>query len=301
MPAKPTPLHLSLVARIIEDVRAGRIDERARLKELDLAASLGVSRTPVRAALSYLADRGVAARTPGGGVVLKPNGRGIAALAREAAEAAEEQDALRVAIARDRLTGKLPERFSEADLMRRYRMGRTRLVQALVDLAELGMIERNAGHGWSFLPVIDNAEARAASYRFRLLIEPAALAEPGFAVTPRWIADMEARHRAALDTNWSTGSAVAFYEMNAAFHEGLVAASGNRFMLMAIQQQNRLRRLLNYDWPYGRQRVVVSCREHLAILAALGAGERAHAATLLRDHLSRAGALRRKFPTEDER
>jgi DNA-binding GntR family transcriptional regulator len=184
--------------------------------------------------------------------------------------------------------------------MRRYGMGRTRLVQALVDLAELGMIERNAGHGWRFLPAIDNAEARAASYRFRLLIEPAALVEPGFAPAPRWIAEMQARHRAALAADWGPSSAVAFYEMNAAFHEGLVAASGNRFMLMAIQQQNRLRRLLNYDWPYGRERVIVSCREHLAILAALAAGARARAAKLLRDHLSRAGALRRKFPPPAE-
>src|SRR5207253_1439071 len=127
------------------------------------------------------------------------------------------------------------------------------------------MIRRNAGHGWSFLPAIDNAEAVAASYRFRLLIEPAALSESGFAMAPGWIDEMRARHRAALTQTWGPGSAVAFYEMNAAFHEGIVAASGNRFMLMAIQQQNRLRRLLNYDWSYGRERVGVSCREHLAI------------------------------------
>src|SRR5213596_3666716 len=76
--AKPTPLHLAVVARILEDVRDGRIAAGARLKELDLAAALGVSRTPVRAALTYLAARGVAERTAGGGVVLKSNGRGVA-------------------------------------------------------------------------------------------------------------------------------------------------------------------------------------------------------------------------------
>jgi DNA-binding GntR family transcriptional regulator len=293
---KPTPLHLSLAARILEDVQAGRIDPGARLKELDLAAALGVSRTPVRAALRYLAARGVAERVEGGGIVLRAGGDSVAALADETAQAAGDEDTLRVAIARDRLRGDLPERFSEADLIRRYAMSRARVVQALGDLAELGMIERNRGHGWRFLPAIDSAEARAASYRFRLLVEPAALLEPGFALDARWIAEMEARHRAMLEARWDARAAVALFEMNAAFHEGLAAASGNRFMALAIQQQNRLRRLLNYDWTYGRERVVVSCSEHLAILAALDAGERTRAADLLRAHLTRAGELRRAFP-----
>jgi DNA-binding GntR family transcriptional regulator len=292
---RPTPLHLALVASILDGVREGRFEAGAQLKEGDLAESLGVSRTPVRAALGYLAERGVVRRTPGGGILLNPNSRGAKQLAREAAEAAEEQDALRVAIARDRLNGKLPERFSEADLMRRYGMARTRVVQALVTLAEVGMIRRNPGHGWSFQPALDNAEQVAASYRFRLLIEPGAMAEPGFAVSPQWIAEMRARHRATLERPWGATSAVAFFEMNVAFHEGLVAASGNRFMLLAVQRQNQLRRLLNYDWSYGRDSVVDSCREHLAILDALADGAVPRAAKLLRRHLRNRVQVPRDF------
>ena len=41
---------------------------------------------------------------------------------------------------------------------------------------------------------------------------------------------------------WSDTASIALYEMNAAFHEGLAAASGNRYLLVAVQQQNRLRR-----------------------------------------------------------
>ncbi len=40
--------------------------------------------------------------------------------------------------------------------------------------------------------------------------------------------------------------------MNAAFHEGLVKASGNRFFFESIRRMNRLRRLSNYDWKHGR-------------------------------------------------
>ena len=92
---------------------------------------------------------------------------------------------------------------------------------------------------------------------------------------------------------WSETASIALYEMNAAFHEGLAAASGNRFLLVGVQQQNRLRRFANYDWTFGYQRVVVNCREHLAILDRLEAGERAEAATLLRRHLEDAAKLKR--------
>jgi DNA-binding GntR family transcriptional regulator len=81
--------------------------------------------------------------------------------------------------------------------------------------------------------------------------------------------------------------------MNAAYHEGLAAASGNRFLLVAVQQQNRLRRFANYDWTFGHERVLVNCREHLAILDRLEAGEREAAAALLRRHLEAAAKLKR--------
>lgn len=294
-PGRPTPLHLSVVASILGGARDGRLAAGVELKEGSLAAELGVSRTPVRAALGYLADRGIVRRTPGGGIILHPNGRIAAAVAREAAGAAEEQDALRIAIARDRLSGNLPDRFSESDLMRRYGIARTRLVQALNALAELGVIRRNPGHGWRFLPALDNAEQVAASYRFRMLIEPGAMAEPGYAVAPQWIAEMRARHQAALRQPWGPSSPVAFFEMNVAFHEGLVAASGNRFMLLAVQRQNQLRRLLNYDWSYGRESVVDSCREHLAVLDALDEGSVPRAAKLLRQHLMNRVKVPRDF------
>ena len=102
---------------------------------------------------------------------------------------------------------------------------------------------------------------------------------------------MRARHEAFLRAPWTESSSVAFFEMNAGFHEGVAAASGNRFFADAVQRQNRLRRLSNYEWRHGRDRVEVNCREHLEILGRLSAGDAEMAALLMRRHLEEAGRL----------
>ena len=95
---------------------------------------------------------------------------------------------------------------------------------------------------------------------------------------------------------WTDASSIAFFEMNAAFHEGLAAGSGNRYFVAAIQRQNRLRRLSNYDWKHGRERVEVNCREHLEMLARLDAGDYELAALLMQRHLAVASRLRAPQP-----
>ena len=181
--------------------------------------------------------------------------------------------------------------MSEGDLIRRYDVTRATVQQVLVRLSEVAAVQRKPGHGWRFLPTISDPKARAESYRLRRIIEPAALLEPGFRLAPGWIEDMRERHHDMLATPWNDASSIALYEMNAQFHEGLVAGAHNRYLLVAIQQQNRLRRFANYDWTHGHERVVVSCREHLEILDRLETGDRATAAALMRQHLDAAAKL----------
>jgi hypothetical protein len=45
-------------------------------------------------------------------------------------------------------------------------------------------------------------------------------------------------------------------------------ASGNLFVLQAIQQQNRLRRLLEFGSYHNKRRVKAWCEEHVAIIDA---------------------------------
>jgi DNA-binding GntR family transcriptional regulator len=292
MPTAPThtPLHLQLADRISILIHEQALVAGARLNENRLAEQFGVSRTPVRAALEHLAGRGFVARHRYRGVELvkvPPKPRAKAATA-----APGEEDAVVVRIARDRQRGKLPEHASEKELMNRYGLARPALRQTLERLTELGLVERKLGYGWRFVDDVWDAAVRHDSYRFRMTIEPAALREPGFSLAPQWLAHMRQDHEKFLSAPWTEASSIAFFEMNAAFHEGLAAGSGNRYFVSAIQRQNRLRRLSNYDWKHGRERVQINCREHLEILARLEAGDHELAALLMHRHLEVASRLR---------
>ena len=286
---EPSRLQRNLLPRIVELIRADGLDRGARLPESTLAQRLQVSRTPVRAALEHLAKRGVVEWSPRRGFVLAQIGEAIAT--EDLPERSDDLDRLFLAIARDRQAGRLPDDVSEADLIRRYGVTRPLLLRVLGRLAEVALVERKPGHGWHFLPTITDPAAREESYAFRRLVEPAALLAPGFRLDPGWAAEMRARHGEMLAAPWRETSSIGLFEMNAAFHEGLAAASGNRYFLVAVQQQTRLRRFGNYDWAHGHERVVVSCTEHLEILDRLEREENEIAAALMRRHIDGAAKL----------
>lgn len=292
----PSRLQADLAASIAALVRERRLAPGTRLNELRLARAFRVSRTPVRAALRLLASRGILEARPNQGFFLAVPGDAIDRSALPPS-GGREADRLYLAIARDRLAGLLPDDFSEADLIRRYGVSRPLLVRVLGQMAEVGLVARDPGRGWSFLPAIETESAQQESYRFRMLVEPAALLEPGFVLDREWAERMRARHQRFIEEPWEDTASIPFFEMNAEFHERLAASSGNRYLHMAVQQQNRLRRFLNYDWLYGAERVVVSCREHLEILDRLEEGDRELAALLMRRHLERASRLTRTFGT----
>lgn len=289
--AAASKLQRDLLPRIVDLVLADGLAVGDRVTELALTDRLQVSRTPVRAALAHLASLGVMCVRPTGGYELArvpEPGEDFGLAVDEAAD-----DRVSLQIAHDRMDGSLPTTVSEADLMRRYGVSRAMIQRILGKLSEVGLVERKPGHGWVFQPTLQDQSARAESYRFRLLIEPAALLEPGFRLDAAWIAEMRDRHEEMLLARWDETRAITLFEINAAFHEGLAAASGNRYFATAIQQQNRLRRFSQYNWIHGHERVVVSCSEHLEILDRLESGDREVAVALLRRHLQRASALMR--------
>ena len=286
--SRPTRLQRDLLPQIVELVRGDGLGPGARLTEVDLAARLQVSRTPVRAALQHLARRGVVEARPRRGFVLR---KSAASLSLDEAPASDETSELCVEIARDRLAGRLPLEVSESDLMRRYQVTRPFLLKVLNRLSGVALIERKPGRGWLFSQAIDDPKARAESFAFRRLLEPAAILMPGFRLDPAWIVDMRDRHRAVLASPWRKSSSVDFFEMNAAFHQGIAAGADNRYLLLALEQQNRLRRFVNYDWTFGHERVVASCNEHLGILDRIERGELEVAAALMRSHIDAASRL----------
>lgn len=291
MHAPLSRLQQEVVDRLVDLMHENALAAGARINEHQLAQQLGVSRTPVRHALDHLAATGF---------VKREHNRGMRLIAlppqRTALPARNDLEDLIVRIARDRGDNRLPAEFSETEIMRFYDLDRLQARAALERLADLDVVERKPGYGWRFLETLFDESSRLESYRYRIIIETAAIMEPNFKLDENWSRQMRIRHEAflkeAVSGHWHQTSSIDFFEMNAAFHEGIVRASGNRFLEKAIRTQNQLRRLSNYNWKHGTARVIVNCHQHLEILDRLEAGEREIAAALLRRHLEIAMNLR---------
>jgi DNA-binding GntR family transcriptional regulator len=278
-----TPLQQDLMRRIVEVIHEDDLQPGARLRQNQLAERLRVSRTPVRMALELLEAKGFVQHEPNRGMMLASIPPRV-----EVHEAQPADEELLIAIARLRREGKLPEQFAELELMRLTGRERTPVRRALIKLEGMGVIQRRKGYGWHFFDPVRDMRAREESYNFRLLIECAAILSPEFSLPGEWIRSMRARHQAMLANPWTETSSVTLFEMNAEFHLGISAASGNRYITEAMNRQNQLRRLSNYNWQHGSDRVAVTCREHLEILERLERGDNEVAAALMRKHLTGA-------------
>ena len=275
-----TPLQRQLMRAIVAHARDAGLRRGDALNQLALAKRFGVSRTPVRAALARLTEAGFVDVSDGSVRIADLNAVPDA----DATNDPDPIEALMAAIARDRHEGHIGEEVSESDLMRRFGQSRTEVVEALRRMGDLGLVRRKPGFGWRFEVQMD-AAAKRESYRFRLLIEPAALLEPGYRTDPDWLARSRVQHLRYRERRWRPEHAIGFFEMNAEFHRQLVAFSGNRWMVQAIEQQNALRRLRNWSWRLDDDRVAQSCDDHLAVLDALTAGDLSSASAALRRHI----------------
>lgn len=288
----PTALQLRLASRILSLARSSGWPSGHHLTEDSLQPLLAASRTPIRAAMAHLAEAGVLERRPNKGFFLKD-----AAASSEAASPdetmADEAEAY-LAIAMDRLNHALPDVVSENELIRRYRLSRARLRHILARIASEGWIERRPGRGWAFQPLIDTLDAYRENYRFRQIMEPAAMRSPEFQPDPVRLGAMRDQQSFVLHQGYRHLSQVELFEINSAFHEGIAAMAGNRFFVQALARLNQLRRLMEYGHPLDRERVRRVCREHLGIIEALMAGDRAGAADRLEAHLT--GATLEKAP-----
>ena len=287
-----TDLHLRLASQIIAMALEEDWPEGQRLKESELALKLGLSRSPVRKALTYLEGKGIAARELNRGFYLTRSGADLDDSNREIP--VTEDEAVYGAIIADRVRGLLEDVESEADLLRRYGASRSLLVRVLTRLSREGIVERNQGYGWRFLPTLNTERAHDESYRFRLLIEPAGILQPTFAVNTAKLQRLRLAHEDLLHGTLRQ-QATDMFEMNAEFHEMLAEFSGNRFILQAVRQQNMLRRLLEYRGFRDTGRIRASCEEHLAIIEALEQGDRTWASRLLERHLTVASTLKLAF------
>jgi DNA-binding GntR family transcriptional regulator len=283
----PSNLHRQIANQILRYIRGNRLVPGARLREVALAEELKVSRTPIRAALGFLAQQGIVDSSSRRGFAV---GKGADELESEPIEAGEtEADALYMLITKDYLEQHLAKNFSEADLIRRYEVRQSLLSRVLQRMAADLVIERNLGHGWRFGPAFRlETPEKNRSLRFRLMIEPAGLLEPEYSLDRARARLVRKEHEAIIATprhKLANVNVFHFYTISAEFHELLAAGTGNPFLVQAVQQQNRLRRLTVYNWVYPLARLVESCLEHMEILTAVERRDMEKASMLMRRHL----------------
>jgi DNA-binding GntR family transcriptional regulator len=292
----PTPLQLpsakisqlipTLAKRIVEMILRENYPFGYRLTELALCEELGVSRSPVRKALQYLEANDVVTSEPNRGFQIALSPSDLSQLELGSDKATEEEIYLR--IANDRISGKLEEEVAEADLMERYGLARLQVQRILNRMSRESMIDRKPGRGWIFRPLLSNAESHRESYRFRMIIEPAAILEPRYQVD---LAELEKCRREQvdlLDGGIERCTPAELYRAGVHFHETVIAGSGNRFLLDSLRTVNQMRRVVEYGTRLDRSRLHRQCEEHLILIDLLVKGERMEASQFLRQHLNTA-------------
>jgi DNA-binding GntR family transcriptional regulator len=286
----PSPLAAQLASQVIGYLQGQGLGIGAHLSEQRLADEFRVSRSPVRKALALLEDQGIVEQEPHRGYFVRklPS----AARLRETARVAGDLEDNYLRIADDRLAGRLADDVTESALMREYGLPRRELQRILHRMEKEGWVERKPGHGWMFVALPDTVEAHGQSYRFRMLFEPAALLEPGFRIVKSEFQRIRRDQQMLLDGGIARLSRAKLFEMGSDFHETLMRFSGNRFMTDAIKRVNSMRRLLEYQAHYDRERFAGQCREHLQLLDLLEHGSREDAARFLRRHLDVVRAIK---------
>lgn len=274
-----------LAQRIERWIAEEQMGEGTPLPERTLAERFKVSRTPIRDALLRLAEQGtIAVRQEGGYAVKTPlTAQMLSAPAIEARSDREENDYLR--IAEDLLSGQLPERVTENELMRRYGLKRAALATVLQRIINEGWIERLPGKGWHFLPVLSTGSAYLQGFRLRILLEPAAILEPGFELDEAGLRRCREEQQALVDgaVEWATPSQL--FDANSRLHEVIARCSGNLFIVDGLRRVNRLRRLMEYRKDVDRSASALRCKEHLTLIDLLLSNQREAAADFMRLHL----------------
>jgi DNA-binding GntR family transcriptional regulator len=281
MPNPPlkSELQTELVSRISEWIRARAPRGPARIREAVLSRELGVSRTPIRAALQHLIKQGIlAAHDLGGYTVLQ-----MPPLAADPIAPGEESSGLYGLMLRDIILNELPDPATESALMRQYGVGRGEILQALRRLVREGLAEPLPGKGWTMLKF--DSEQMLKSYHLRYVLEPALLVDRDYIVDRGALERLKSDHQAALLALTPNSPWRELFELDATFHESLARGSNNDLIVDIIKRQNHLRRLAEF-FSYSRlERIRASMEEHIAIIDALLAGDPSWASALMRQHL----------------
>ncbi|QTF91903.1 GntR family transcriptional regulator [Halomonas sp. BM-2019] len=275
--------------RMLALVHEKNIQVGSHLPETFFAENLKVSRTPIRSALAYLEDKGVVRKQPNRGYFLIASKISdqdeVEALV---VDGSSPISPLAFNMAVDYLKGKLGKTISETELANIYDTNRFSIQQALVSMESEGWVSKLMGYGWEFNEFLTSKETYDQCYRYRILIEPAALREPGYTIDRRLFRQLRKLQMDTLTMDDQDITERHMFLAGTFFHESIVACARNVFLLEGLQRANRLRKLMEYNVFLKRESPKPESREHLVILDLLEEGKNEEAAVYLSNHLERA-------------
>lgn len=286
-------LQLQLARKIVQQIHDGSIRPGEHLREIELSKEFSVSRTPLRAALSYLTNHGLIEKRAHQGFFVAAAKPDYPKMFPSIPKTDDEQ--IKECIAKDWFIGTIDQEVSESEIRGRYGLGRLTAQRILNSLSMDGVVTRMPGYGWQFQPTLNSVKAHDESYQFRLIIEPQAIRSPDFSLSIAGAEALRENHNRALEAREEDLSIAELFQLDANFHSFIAECSGNRFILESITKQNQLRRLLEYNSLINAGRLRASCMEHLEILHCLTKNKQDTAAELMQVHLKKAQRARPDF------
>ena len=184
------------------------------------------------------------------------------------------------------------DRLSENDLAARVGASRTPVREALFRLQREGYVETLSKGGWQVRPF--DFDYFEELYDVRIVLENAAVRRIG--EMDRAPATLDALRRTWLvpDSERET-DATTVWQLDEAFHAGLVAAAGNSEMARIHQdvtERIRIVRRLDFTQP---ERVTATYNEHAEILDTLGRRRIDQTQRLLKSHIETSRTKVRKI------
>jgi DNA-binding GntR family transcriptional regulator len=191
--------------------------------------------------------------------------------------------ALRDALEQDIITGKFRpgDRLDEQSLAARFKVSRTPIREALMQLASTGLVELQARRGafvasLSFKDVVERFEVMAA-------LEGMCGALAARRITVPMQKELEKAHEDCVRE--AQENADAYYYANERFHHVIYEACQNVFLAEQAQQLHARLKPYRRLQLRARSRVASSLAEHQGIVDAIRAGDSEWAERLLREHI----------------
>ena len=283
-------LALRIATEIAMKIGSAELGPGSHLATEALAQEFRVSRSPVREALSILSERGLIENRKNRGFFVRNDASSRAPDV--PGESSSSEEAAYFTFAEDWLNDRAPGDVTEQFVRDRYGLTRAQAASILLRAAQEGWAEPKPGYGWTLRPVAKTAETFEQIYRFRAVIEPAAMLEPTFRFDRTAASRLRRTQERLASGDIGALPPEALTQAGVVFHEDLIRMAHNPMFLQALERANQLRRLVEHRLKVNPTRIIAQSAEHLQILDLLERGDNLDAAHLMRRHLSGALAVK---------